>query len=184
MKNVMVDLETLALDSNALILSIGAVEFDPQAPGDGLGREFYLVVNQDLQQSKWGRVVSPSTLKWWSEQGAEAKRVLDHSAPAAFGPRLDSALVKFQSWLGGPANIWGYGAHFDNVVLANAYSACGLHDAWSYSQNRCHRTLKALGPDLTMVIPINACEHDALQDAKYQARWAVEALRRMNMGAR
>jgi exodeoxyribonuclease VIII len=184
MKNVMVDLETLALDSNALILSIGAVEFDPRDAGDGLGRVFYTVVNQDLQVSKWKRVVSPSTLKWWGEQGAEAQKVLYESSPEAYAPLLDTSLMRFQEWLGGPANIWGYGAHFDNVVLANAYSACNLHGAWAYGQNRCHRTLKALGPDLSLVVPINACEHNSLEDAKYQARWAVEALRRMGLEAK
>jgi hypothetical protein len=181
----MIDLETLSLDSNALILSIGAVEFDPKADGEGLGRTFYLVVNQELQAHKWGRVISPDTLKWWQGQGDAAKEVLAQSHPTANAPKLDSALMKFTEWLNGNAvNVWGYGAHFDNVVLANAYAATRLHQPWGYGANRCHRTLKALGPDLSLIIPKPAVEHNALDDAKYQARWAVEALRRLNMEAK
>ena len=41
--NVMVDLETLGNGSESVIISIGAVEFDPET-GE-LGREFYKVVD-------------------------------------------------------------------------------------------------------------------------------------------
>lgn len=40
--HVMVDVETLGLQQNAIVLSIGAVVFDPTPRDRGLGDEFYL----------------------------------------------------------------------------------------------------------------------------------------------
>ncbi len=177
---VMMDLETLATDNDAMIISIGAVFFDEQL---GLGREFYSVVNQHLQVEKWGRHRDPRTEKWWSEQSEAAKIVLTESLPEAYAPLLDQALMKFTEYLGGsPVEMWGIGADFDCVILGNAYQACTLARPWSYSKNRCFRTLKNLGINLGAgegTDRNNFLAHNALEDAKYQAHYAVAYLRRL-----
>ena len=48
--HVMIDLETMSQQPDAAICAIGAVLFDPCAPGEGLGAEFS--VNVDLADRK------------------------------------------------------------------------------------------------------------------------------------
>lgn len=182
MKAVMLDLETMALSSHAAVVSIGAVEFNPELatsePYSGLGREFYVPVSLNKQVSKWGREVESSTLEWWKGQPAEVRAALTDSRSVF----LDDALHKFAEWLGGRnLDVWGNGAAFDNVVLANAYRATGSPVPWGFRNDRCYRTLKALGEGLGIAYkePQRLVQHNALDDAKYQAEIAVQILRGM-----
>lgn len=171
MKRVMMDLETLDTGNDALILSIGACTFDDP---EGIGqRLFYTAVKQDLQESKWKRTTSQSTKDWWDKQSMEAKKVFTDPA-AVF---LDAALLAFNEWLDGQApEMWANGPDFDCVILGSAYGATGLQRPWSYSKNRCFRTLKNLGlklapgegPSTGAMIA-----HNALDDALYQAKYAT-----------
>lgn len=184
MKRVMVDLETLDSGANALILSIGAKEFDPTLFDKGWqGREFYAVANQRLQEQKWKRTVSEATCTWWDEQSEEAKRVLEESRREAT-PMLDTVLGKFAEWMAAEpgAEVWGNGATFDNVVLRNAYAAVGAPCPWSFRKDMCFRTLKGFN------IPLGPGEgttrlthHNALDDAKYQAWYAERWLAKIGV---
>jgi hypothetical protein len=61
----MIDLETMAVSPNAVILSLGAVHFNPWR--NGYGDKLYMRINID-DQDVLGREVDPSTLDWWSKQ--------------------------------------------------------------------------------------------------------------------
>lgn len=179
MKRVMLDLETRDTSSDAAIVSIGAVEFDERIELPGLGREFYVAIKEDKQTQKWGRTTSAANLRWWEQQSPEARAVL--TDPDAV--YLDTALNKFAEWLAGQhIEIWGNGSDFDNVILGNAYAATGSPAPWAFRMNRCFRTLKNLN------IPLGPGEgiervgthHNALDDAKYQAHYAIAYLRRLS----
>lgn len=172
----MLDLETLATDSNACIISIGAVEFDLE----GVKREFYAAVDAREQDTKYGRTVSSDTVAWWSQQSEEARRVLND--PTAVD--LSTALQYFSTWIGQPPDeMWGDGSDFDNVILGSAYEACHLPRPWSYSNNRCYRTLKNLGVPLQPGDGIcRTVHHHALDDAKVQAHYAGQYLRYIKLG--
>ena len=58
--HAMIDLETLATDPNATILTIGGVKFDPNSVKETT-QHFYYRFNVDEQLSK-GRTTSKSTL--------------------------------------------------------------------------------------------------------------------------
>jgi hypothetical protein len=165
MKNVMLDLETLGNGSRAVIISIGAVEFDPVA---GLGREFYSNVSPESCVSA-GLEIDASTVMWWMKQSEEAR--------AAFkipGGALAAVLQSFKSWFPAGAVVWGNGATFDNVILSNAYRAVGLKQPWHYADDRCYRTLKNLLPEVRQSSVGTA--HNALDDAKFQALHAAKLL--------
>lgn len=167
MKNVMVDLETLGNGSNSVIVSIGAVEFGPE----GLGREFYTLVNPE-SCVKAGLQMDASTVMWWMTQSEEARSALgDKDAKP-----LARALLEFFDWYPPSAAFWGNGATFDNVILSNAYRVCNLSKPWTYSADRCYRTLRALRPDIKGVALPGEVAHNAITDAKYQARHAVNIL--------
>ena len=66
MIHAMIDLETLSTNPNAVILTLGAVKFDPYTvmkPYDDL----YFRVDVD-SQTEMGRDVMQDTLDWWGKQ--------------------------------------------------------------------------------------------------------------------
>ncbi len=63
--------------------------------------------------------------------------------------------------------MWGCGSDFDNVVLANAYTMCGLKAPWNFWNNRCYRTIKARYPEVEFERV--GVYHRAVDDARSQA---------------
>ena len=178
MNRVMIDLETLDTGGDAAILSIGAVVFNTLRYDEGFISEFYRPVSTHLQLSKWGRTKSKRTMDWWALQSPEAKAVFQESAAAQ---ELDAVLHEFSKWYGfGPMEVWGNGATFDNMILRNAYDAVGIQCPWHFTDDRCYRTLKYLPSsrqDLSLEMRTGLTHHHALDDARYQARYAIKWLR-------
>lgn len=173
MKDVMIDLETMGLGVNAAIIAIGAVEFDLEAKM--LGRTFYALV--DLQSSvDAGGEIDPSTVMWWLAQSKEAR-----SALLEEGILIDQALSNFGLWLlecGPDVKVWGNGADFDNVILAQAFRRSDFSVPWKFWNNRCFRTFKNMLPECPS--PFIGIQHNALDDAKYQAEYLIAALHAMD----
>ena len=163
----MIDLETMDTRPTAAILSIGGVYFDPVK---GLGDEFYLKVNLDSSVAA-GLTVSEATQRWWEAQSAEARAVFDD-------PRVELALAlsQFTRFITEAEDpdvcIWGNGASFDNAILSNAYKALDVPQPWAFWNDRCFRTLKALRPHVALP-EREGTHHNALDDAKHQARCAI-----------
>jgi hypothetical protein len=67
----------------------------------------------------------------------------------------------------------GNGVDFDNVILANAYSACMLKQPWSHKSNRCYRTIYNETKDIIARPTFSGVAHDALDDAKNQANHLI-----------
>lgn len=164
MQDVMIDIETLGTGANSVILSIGAVRFGI----DGLGDSFYCVVNTESCVAH-GLVVEARTVQWWSEQGEEAREVLDAAATGLQLPAALQALTSSFDWAN--TRVWCNGLNFDLPILDTAYRTCGLSAPWAYYNGRDYRTFKAeFARDL-----VNECQveptvkHDALEDARAQA---------------
>ncbi len=154
--NIMLDLETMGTDSDAAIIAIGAVRFDTSVTDS-----FYRVV--DLQSSlDVGLTMSADSILWWLKQEDKARQAI-----TVEGVALRSALLDFKKWAGEDALIWGNGATFDNVILANAYNKSAIECPWHYSANRCYRTLKSFYPDVAFQHV--GVAHNALDDAQSQA---------------
>jgi len=173
MNNIMLDLETMGTQSNAAIASIGAVYFD----NNGLGEEFYSVV--DFQSClNIGLQVEASTIEWWMFQSDDAKRIFNKSEH--FG--IEAALTGFNLFTPNDNNflIWGNGSDFDNVILKNAYKTFGRVVPWEYHQNRCFRTFKNLYQDVKPPKNVGT-HHNALDDAKWQAEYAVKIAKEKNI---
>jgi hypothetical protein len=178
-KRISLDLETIDSGSHAAIVSIGAVYFDLD---DGLGATFYCPVNGAAAVEQYNRTYSDATLGWWAKQSEEAKKVL--TDPHALD--LKDALLAFKLFAGDHdttminPQMWGNGADFDCVILGNSYEAVGIKKPWSYSQNRCLRTMKnevKLGPGEGPTR--RGTHHNALDDAIYQAELAIALLRKI-----
>jgi exodeoxyribonuclease VIII len=167
---VMLDIETMSVRSNAAIVAIGAVKFDPRGPvgelGDPNDPEYqHFHVSVDLGSCIEAELhVEGRTVMWWMDQSNEARAVLraDPNLP------LDHALSRFFVWFGQtPMPTWGNGAGFDNVIVRNAYDQLGGVAPFRFYDDRCFRTMKALAPNIPYVKPL--VPHNALEDAKAQA---------------
>lgn len=163
MAHVMLDLETWGTKPGSAIRSIGAVVFNPKT--GKLGAEFYANII-DASCEDVGLTKDASTVKWWSEQSAEARDALAESQQM-----LCDVLGEFSRWWDfvGGKQVWGHGASFDPVLLEAAYEASMIADApWKFWDIRCCRTVLALAPEETAA-PKGYVKHNALDDAKAQA---------------
>lgn len=180
-RNVVVDLETLAKKENAAILSIGLVEVDLTA--GFIGSTLY--VELDLAQSqRYGFDLDADTVMWWMQQSDEAKQLFARCNEKDALP-VPAALMQVSEFiLGEPAdedygevpnprvNLWGNGSSFDNVILRNAYDRCGITPPWAFWRDRDLRTAKDMvealtGKAFTKRVP--GVPHNALEDAVAQA---------------
>jgi hypothetical protein len=159
-KALMVDLETMAVSPNAVVLSLGAVHFNPH--GNGVGDKLYFRINID-DQDVLGREVDPNTIEWWSKQDPVIME-------EAFSPdnriSLVDAVDQFHKFAWGCDTFWAHGSCFDIVILENIYRQLNKPLPWNYWQIRDTRTLFDLGFDPDMP---KGGKHDALQDAIRQA---------------
>ena len=171
--HVMIDLETLGTLPGSVILSIGAVLFDPTKPVEEcLGKEFYCVVSRH-DSVNHGLTISEDTLTWWRNQSKAAQQVLHDAESEEKYDTLQDALGMLAQFLPAGVKVWSNGANFDQPLLDVAYSKINRSIPWKYYNSRCHRTILGLHPNAKGLMPKNDCAHNALEDAKTQANHLV-----------
>lgn len=165
--HVMIDLETMGTGSDAAIIAIGAVKFNPR--GTGILDAFYTRI--DLSSSlAAGLTVTGSTIDWWMKDDlAEARARLKATEPMP----LWEGLAGFNDWYEQdkgdiPIPVWGNGAMFDNAIMRTAYNKLKMVCPWTFRDDRCYRTLKSL-TNVPMVQIDEVVPHFALDDARMQA---------------
>jgi exodeoxyribonuclease VIII len=172
MNNIMLDLETLDSSSKAVVISIGAVAFDPTGE---LGERFYAELTDDTStQQRVGRVISGATVSWWMRQDVMAKQVFSSfPSPSILRYTTLDALTAFSNFVanngGNDAIMWGNGADFDNVILGSLYSDFEGPCPWKFYNNRCYRTMKNIGIGPRRPRSHAGTKHNALDDAVTQA---------------
>jgi hypothetical protein len=167
-KHVMLDLETLSTRADGVILSIGAVKFDPHS--NNVGEDaFYASISVDSNTSA-GRHISESTLLWWLQQSPDAQRVFtEPKMPLAV------ALDEFAAWFDHPNyEVWSNGADFDIPMMNHAFMTHGLDSPWKFYNSRCFRTMKSMSFAKAAVKVENKLKHNALTDALTQAQQLQE----------
>jgi hypothetical protein len=189
--NVMLDLETLGVSPGCKILSIGACAFalgldndsDNDSDNDAriyTGSKYFSINASTISQDAYGLKENQGTLDWWHTQPQSA---LDATTAGAVS--VEEALERFTDWitsLNAPIIIWGNGASFDAPVLSAVYDAVGMKQPWSFRNERCYRTLAALGRQLGVLYTgPSAPAHIALSDAKAQAAYAERVLRQIGV---
>lgn len=197
MVNISLDLETWGTRPGCDIRSIGAVVFDPVA-GTVSDDTFYIAcrnpiqvrfggpketedsIYADMTYRKWYLHRDPETVKWWSEQSAEAQAAFENPVD------LREALRQFTIWLnilcsptsvppsGGHTNLklWANDPHFDVSILEAAYHAVGLPAPWHYRAPRSMRTATDLAGLARDEYVTHGTAHNALDDAIAQA-WTI-----------
>jgi hypothetical protein len=162
------DLETLGVKATSVILSIGAVAFNETE----LFQEVKVNLNID-EQLRWGRTIDGSTLLFWFQQSDKA-RVAATMAPVQVAKALNVFGGLIQG-VGPKTLLWANGQDFDLGILGNLYDTVGMARPWVYNAGRDMRTLIDITgkPD----IKFEGEQHDALADAKHQAKVIQAALK-------
>lgn len=176
MNHIMIDNETAGNKPGSVILTIGAIKFDPSnidlehATPDNLDpdRVFYRRIDRkscfDL-----GLTQEVDTLNWWSEQNQEARFEAFDAEPRQ---SIQSVMADFSQWCGDKPKVWSHGATYDIVHLEAIFQILDILPPWKFWDIRDTRTLY----DYTGMKPVrDKNHHHALWDSIAQAKTVQEA---------
>ncbi|EOJ6166737.1 3'-5' exoribonuclease [Escherichia coli] len=178
--HLMIDLETMGTNTNAPIVVIGAVFFDPQT-GE-IGPVFYIVISL-TDAMNTGAVPDGGTIEWWLKQSSEAR-----AAILTDQVKLKDALSQFRKFINEYSDekfvqVWGNGATSDNAILRTSYERLNIPCPWRYHNDRDVRTIVELGKtidfDARTVIPFEGVRHNALDDARHQAKYVTATIQKL-----
>lgn len=167
--NVMIDLETLGIASDAKIISIGAVVFDVEKD---LGDTFYIELDWNC-----GGQIEANTVKFWMQQASKG------NLPPMGNTVLSMALSKFIDYLKTVSEnkeliVWANGSDFDIPKLYHVFSLCNYAPPWKYNNVRDYRTVSKLFSEYGLK-PEKIGHHNALADAKWQAIHLISILKNL-----
>jgi len=160
----MIDLETLGVEPNSVILTLGAIKFNPYSDDEPHG-ELYLKLDTEEQESL-GREIDDNTLAWWSQQSESVR-----NEALSEGDRISvkDFLKEINRFCVGLDYLWCQGPLFDYAMLQNLYRQAGEPCPWNFWQIRDSRTLFAMMPTDPRK-QIQEELHNALADSYYQAK--------------
>lgn len=186
--HVMIDIETLGTATDAALVQLGAVRFDPFGNVDGTNSgaisqpdsAFRMQVH--MNDPLIGHVDAP-TVRWWLTQPERTQQKVFFDDPKPLADVLDA----FQAWVeaqGPVEGFWAKGSEFDFTILRSAYERTdGIRKGYypvDRKKIRCLRTLIGLVPNAKQLEPARVgTAHDAMDDAFHQAGWAIILVREL-----
>jgi exodeoxyribonuclease VIII len=167
----MIDFETLGQDPSTTVISIGACFFNEDT-GE-IGPTFYMAFDVDEQIRK-GRTITGDTLKWWMGQSNAAKKVFNEKAKPA-----KEVLTLFSQWVLSQNTIskirpWGNGSTFDISIIEDMFRMYDVKCPWLYYNVFDLRTFRRYVANGAKVDKSSGVDHNALDDAKNQAKFVIE----------
>ena len=137
---VMLDLETLSTQKNAVIVSISAVKF---SLAEGITEKFKINVDP-FSGKKLGLHIDPDTIAWWQKQDKAASDAWKINPET-----LQDALASFKKWYGTKSlPTWANSPSFQCMILQSSFSAIGQGTPWNFYDECCFRTVSKLFPDV------------------------------------
>jgi hypothetical protein len=176
--DIMLDIETLGTRPECVVLTLGAVKFNPYTmdePGPGL----YLRLDAD-EQIALGREVQEDTLQWWMTQAEDVRE--EALGEGTDRVKLEDMYKQLNKFLVGCNNIWCQGPAFDMVILENIYRQMGWPTPWQFWQIRDSRTLFGVHGDPRE--KNKAGLHNALEDCVSQAQGVQQIYSRLEITKR
>jgi hypothetical protein len=168
----MIDIESLDTSPYCVILTIGAVRFDPK--GMGIVEKLELRPTIEEQTEKYNRVINDDTLRWWSTQSEAAQEeALGDRDRIPFKECMDR-LYKF-CW--NRRAVWSNGASFDCVVMETAWRQLDMRIPWPFYTVRDTRTLYEVA-GVKLKDGGHVTTHKAVEDAERQAIVVQDAYRK------
>ena len=98
----MIDLETLGVEPDSVIMTLGAIKFNPFTD-DEPHTPLYLKCDVEEQSEKLNRTIDDNTLAWWSRQPKDIQEEAfgDHNRVA-----MDQLSKQLNKWCNGLDYIW------------------------------------------------------------------------------
>jgi len=172
---VMLDLETLGTRPDCVIMTIGAVKFNPFDTDSDPGPGIYLRMDIE-EQLALGRTVDDSTITWWAKQDT---RVRTEAWEGGDRNSINDLKRELNRFLVGVDDIWTQGPVFDIAILEDLYRSQKWGFPWSFWQIRDSRTLFKVANHRLERGRDQA--HNALIDCVYQAQAVQKIYRTLNI---
>ena len=172
--DVMLDIETLGTCPDCVVLTLGAVKFNPYT-SDEVVAGIYCRPDVD-EQIERGRIVREDTMQWWLEQ---AEAVREEALGEDDRIPVQQMLQELNRFLVGVNNIWAQGTVFDIGILEHLYTQYGMTPNWQYWQISDSRTLFKVHGDPREKNKEGL--HNALEDCVSQAQAVQEIFRSLKI---
>lgn len=137
---VVIDIETLSIDPNSVILDFSAVYFDPASRNtyDELAEQSFRAKFDVGSQKKSGYSVSKNTLDWWRNQEGEVQKIVK---PSKEDVSLSEGLKSFIEWCHNnrvyrdkSVQWFSRGVGFDFPIIENKF----IHEFYSIEDYNDH----------------------------------------------
>ena len=162
--DVMIDIESLDTSPDCVILTIGAVLFDPR--GHGIIDKIEIRPTIEDQTEIYNRSINNATIEWWGKQSPEAiEEAMGDKNRVSFEEAMNQ-LYKF-CWNRSKC-AWSNGASFDVVVMDHAWKQLGRNTPWNFWDIRDTRTLYDI-TGVSLKDGGHTTSHKAVEDAERQA---------------
>jgi hypothetical protein len=165
--HIMIDMETLDTTPDCVILTIGAVKFDPK--GQGMIEKLELRPTVEDQTEVYNRSINEDTLRWWSEQSPAA---LEEAMGDENRESLKECMLKLYKFCWNTNGVWSNGASFDIVVAESAMRQTLTEYPnpipWPFWTIRDTRTLYEIA-GVKLKDGGHVTSHKAVEDAERQA---------------
>lgn len=173
MNHIMIDLETLGLQPNAVITQISAIAFDIQPLIIGHSFNKHINIQSHLDD---GAVIDGESLLWTVKNNSSSILVDADNQQSIRNSLKD---LKIFIEMNNPSYIWAKSPQFDCIKLEWWYNKYGANPPWTYDMLRDVRTLQwAIGKDFTKLYDeYKEKEHNALIDCEYQIKVLDECMK-------
>ncbi|MBS7334240.1 MAG: 3'-5' exoribonuclease [Weeksellaceae bacterium] len=173
MNNIMLDIETLSTDFDAVIISIGAVRFDLST---GIkGDTFYRKIDKQSCVDV-GLKINPDTVDWWMIQDEKARQEFLSKSDRI---SISDALIELSEFILKDDFVWSNGASFDLVILRSAYKACQIDLPWEFYNEKDVRTLAGLVPEVKENEPFVGVKHHPVSDCIHQIKYCTKVYQQL-----
>jgi hypothetical protein len=172
MKDIMIDIETLGLGENAVMIQMAAVFFNRHT-GE-TGPTFCRSLSVESCEAA-GFVKTESTVNWWKEQNQDV-----YNNIIASGEPAETVMNDFVAFLGPNLRnykIWSH-ATFDFPIV-NKYMTTFTKSWLNHKGARDIRTLVDLSEINLDAYDWSKKTHDALDDCLFQIKYCVDAMRKL-----
>jgi hypothetical protein len=171
--DIMIDIESLDTSPYCVILTIGAVRFDPK--GTGVVERLELRPTIEDQTEVYNRVINDDTIRWWGTQNPAA---LEEAMGDQDRESFKECMEKLYKFCWNRRAVWSNGASFDCVVMETAWQQLDMRIPWPFYTVRDTRTLYEVA-GVKLKDGGHVTSHKAVEDAERQAIVVQKAYKKL-----
>lgn len=167
-QHIMIDIETLGRNADAVILSVAMVKFNfgkSTVAEHDLGIQLF----PEVQKQFKNRSCDWNSIQWWLKQSEDTQQaMIDNERHRVTMERVvESIRIYIDSK---DYKIWANGASFDPPIVRHLFSQYNIKEPWDFRRVFDVRTINWLSKIDSKSIPLHAdgIKHDALSDCLWQ----------------